>query len=41
MTANTLTLRDDIQSNANVLRDEMAANTLIQLRTDIQSNANV
>ena len=35
-----MTLRDDIQSNVNVLRGEMAANTLT-LRDDIQSNANV
>ena len=38
MAANTLTLRDDLQSNAKAtLRGEMAANTLT-LRDDLQSN---
>jgi hypothetical protein len=40
MTANTIQLREDLQSNASILRDEMTANT-IQLREDLQSNASI
>jgi hypothetical protein len=51
MTANTLSLRDDLQSNATILRDEMSANTItirgemasntLTLRDDLQSNASI
>jgi hypothetical protein len=40
LTANVILLQGDIQSNVDILRDEMAANT-VTLRTDLQSNANI
>ena len=40
LAANVVILRDDIQSNVNILRDEMASNT-ITLRGDLESNLTI
>jgi hypothetical protein len=40
LTANVILLQGDIQSNVDILRDEMAANT-VTLRSDLQSNVDI